>query len=331
MIPSPSLHAHHLHVRATVTEQLELNEHVGAALRGAFFEALWGRFCVNKQAQTCADCPLVNACPVGSLVAPLRDEAPRGRDVPRPYAIRPPVDHARTFTPGEPFSFGLTLFGCRLDLFPYVAMALHHMAQAGIGRRTQENNWRRGCFVVNQVQAINLLSGEVKLVQSSLSNRVTVPDLPTTWADAEALASRLPSSQVTLRFLTPLRLTENKKLVKCSLLRPLVERLLERHDFLAREYGGRMFEREERDRLIEGAGTVEVLHDKTTWADVSSYSRRQGKSTPIGGLMGEITFGGNLQPLLPLFAWGMVLQVGKDTTKGNGVYTMNERVCLRPV
>ena len=69
----------------------------------------------------------------------------------------------------------------------------------------------------------------------------------------------------------------------------------------------------------------------TTWADVSSYSRRQGKSTPIGGLMGEITFAGNLQPLLPLLASGVVLQVGKDTTKGNGVYTMNERVCIRPV
>ncbi len=52
MIHSPSLHTHHLHVRGTVTEQLELNEHAGAALRGAFFEALWGRFCVNKQALT---------------------------------------------------------------------------------------------------------------------------------------------------------------------------------------------------------------------------------------------------------------------------------------
>src|SRR2546428_6556019 len=110
---SPSfLYAHHLHVCGTVTEQLKLNEHTGAALRGAFFEALWGRFCVNKQAQTCADCPLVNACPVSSLVAPLRDEAPRGRDVPRPYAIRPPVDQARTLKPGDQFSFGLTLFGC---------------------------------------------------------------------------------------------------------------------------------------------------------------------------------------------------------------------------
>src|SRR2546427_8202447 len=46
-----------------------------------------------------------------------------GRDVPRPYAIRPPVEHARTLKPGDQFSFGLTLFGCRLDLFPYVAMA----------------------------------------------------------------------------------------------------------------------------------------------------------------------------------------------------------------
>ncbi len=318
-----SLVAHHLHVRATVTEQLELNEHAGAALRGAFFEALWGRFCVNKQAPTCADCPLVNACPVSGLVAPLRNEAPRGRDVPRPYAIRPPVEHARTLKAGDQFSFGLTLFGCRLDLFPYVAMALQLMAQSGIGRRTQENNWRRGRFTVDEIQASNLLSGETKLVQTSGSNCVIVPDLPTTWVDAEALAATLPSDRVTLYFLTPLRLTDQQKLVKHSLLRPLVERLLERHDFLASEYGGQAFTCDERNHLIELAAAAEVLQDKTTWEDVSSYSRRQGKSTPIGGLMGAITFGGNLRPLLPLLAWGMVLQAGKDTTKGNGVYSMH--------
>src|SRR5436305_7638771 len=124
MIPSPSLHAHHIRVRATTKEPLELNEYSGSALRGSLFSALWGRFCVNKEAPICASCPLVHSCPVSSLVAPLRNEAPRGRDVPRPYAIRPPVEHARTLKPGDQFSFGLTLFGCRLDLFPYVAMAL---------------------------------------------------------------------------------------------------------------------------------------------------------------------------------------------------------------
>lgn len=328
---SSSLVIHHLHVKATVRDQLELHEHTGAALRGAFFEALWGRFCVNKQTQVCADCSLVNACPVSSLVAPLRNEAPRGRDVPRPYAIRPPIGHTLSLKPGEPFSFGLTIFGLRLDLFPYVAMALHNMAQSGIGRRTQENNWHRGRFTVDEVQTINLLSGETKLVQSARSNRATVPHLPITWSDAEALAAKLPFDQLTLQLLTPLRLIDQKQLVKRLLLRPLVERLLERHDFLAREYGGNVFERQERDRLIEIADTVEVLQDQTTWADVNSYSRRQSKSTPIGGLLGAITFVGNLQPLLPLLAWGMVLQVGKDTTKGNGIYTLNEHVCIRPV
>ena len=322
MAASPSLLAYHFRVHTTITEFLELNEHSGAALRGAFFESLWGRFCVNKQAQTCADCPLVNACPVSSLVAPLRDEAQRGHDIPRPYAIRPPVDHVRTFKPDDSFEFGLTLFGSYLDLFPYVATALQQMAYSGIGRRTQHNNWRRGRFTVNEVQAVNLFSGETKLVQSCDSNRVAVADLPTTWADAEALAAKLPSDQLTLQLLTPLRLTDQKQLVRRLLLRPLVERLLERNDFLAREYGGEVFTRKERDRLIEIAGSVGVLQDKTTWADVNSYSRRQEKSTPIGGLMGAITFAGNLQPLLPLLAWGMVLQVGKDTTKGNGIYTL---------
>ncbi|HJT59369.1 MAG TPA: CRISPR system precrRNA processing endoribonuclease RAMP protein Cas6, partial [Ktedonobacteraceae bacterium] len=299
---SSSLFAHHLQVSATVSEQLELNEHAGAALRGAFFEALWGRFCVNKQAPACADCPLVNACPVSSLVAPLRNEAPRGRDVPRPYAIRPPVEHARTLTPGDRFSFGLTLFGSCLDLFPYVAMALRLMTQSGIGRRTQENNWRRGHFTVDKIQAVNLLSGETKPVQASGSNHVSVPDLPTTWNDAETFAATLPSDRVTLHFLTPLRLTDQQKLVKHALLRPLVERLLERHDFLAREYGGQPFACDERNQLIEQAAAAEVVHDALCWEDVSSYSRRQGKSTPIGGLMGTMTFGGTLRPLLPLLA-----------------------------
>jgi hypothetical protein len=322
MESSSYLAAYHLRVSAKVTEPLEVNEHVGAALRGAFFEALWGRFCVNKEAQVCANCPLVQACPVSSLVAPLRDEAPRGRDVPRPYAIRPPVNHTYSFKAGDPFIFGLTLFGSRLDLFPYVAMALHAMGAAGIGRRLQDNHWQRGRFVVDEVQAVNLLSGEVKPVQTANSKRITVPDLPTTWADAEAFAATLRTDQVTLSFLTPLRLIAKEKLVKYALLRPLIERLLERHDFLAREYGGEAFDADARIKLIEVASTVEVTRDATTWVEVSSYSRRQRRSTPISGLTGEITFAGNLQTLLPLLAWGMVLQVGKDTTKGNGVYVV---------
>ncbi len=320
MTNTSSLQAYHLRVRATATGPLELHEHTGAALRGAFFGALWGRFCVNKEALTCAACPLVQVCPVSTLVAPLRDEAPRGRDVPRPYAIRPPVGHARTFAPGESFEFGLTVFGQRLELFPYIAMALNEMGRHGVGRRVPENAWERGRFLVEEVQALNQITGEAQTVQAAGSNRVAVPNLPTTLADAEARAATLPPDRVTLRFLTPLRLTDQKQLVKHPHMRPLVQRLLERHDLLAREYGGEAFSRETRDTLLAAAQAVQVVHDRTQWIDLASYSRRQRRSTPIGGLMGEATYRGDLQALLPLLVWGTVLQAGKDTVKGNGVY-----------
>ena len=50
---------------------------------------VWERFCTSKDQPTCADCPLAQVCPVSSLVAPLRNEPQRGRDWPRPFAIRP--------------------------------------------------------------------------------------------------------------------------------------------------------------------------------------------------------------------------------------------------
>src|SRR5262249_51490816 len=91
MNPYQALVAHALRIFGVATEPIELEKHSGSALRGAFCGALWGRFCVNKGAPTCVACPLVHTCPVSMLVAPLRDERPRGRDVPRPFVIEPPL------------------------------------------------------------------------------------------------------------------------------------------------------------------------------------------------------------------------------------------------
>lgn len=315
-----TLSAHQLRIRATATGPLELHAHTGASLRGAFFGALWGRFCVNQAAPTCASCPLVHVCPVSTLVAPLRDEGGRGQDVPRPYTMRPPVHHGRSFAPGDAFEFGLTLFGQAATLFPYVAMSLHEMGRHGVGKRVAENDWERGRFVIESVAALNPLSGETHLVQAAGSPRISVPELPITWADAVAYAATLPIDRLTLRFTTPLRLIEHKQLVKRPVLRPLVQRLTERHDALCREYGGIPFSLDERTHLLAMADAAILSANRTHWVDLDSYSRRQHKRTPIGGFVGEAVYSGELAPLLPLLVWGSVIQAGKDTTKGNGVY-----------
>ena len=156
------LEAHSLRFHVTASELIELDQHAGSAVRGALFVALWRRFCVNKEAPTCSACPLNATCPVASLVAPLRDENSRGRDVPRPFVIQPPLAQAQDsgdswmrFEAGQPFTFGLTLIGSATKLLPYVVLAAQVMEPHGIGRPSYTNGGRRGRFTIERIDSID--------------------------------------------------------------------------------------------------------------------------------------------------------------------------------
>lgn len=125
--------AHRLRFACQVAEPMQLNEHQGSAIRGAFYHALLNAFCMNptsslaghspqgrvrensgerarREAASCAACPLVATCPVAFLVATLDPKSDRGATVPRPYTIEPPLDGKTRYAPGETLEFGLTMF-----------------------------------------------------------------------------------------------------------------------------------------------------------------------------------------------------------------------------
>jgi CRISPR-associated endoribonuclease Cas6 len=54
-------------------------------------------------------------------------------------------------------------------------------------------------------------------------------------------------------------------------------------------------------------------------SDSAPVGARQGRALPIGGLVGTISFEGELAPFLPWLQWAGLLGVGKDATKGNEV------------
>jgi hypothetical protein len=72
--------------------------------------------------------------------------------------------------------------------------------------------------------------------------------------------------------------------------------------------------------LLQRSTAIEVEQDNTYWFDLTSYSRRRQATTPVDGLIGDITFAGELKEFLPLLVWGQITHVGKDTTRGNGWY-----------
>jgi len=315
----------------TVTP-VELAEHPGSALRGALVHALLDTHCTNKAAPSCAVCPLVGVCPVSALVAPLRDDAPRGRDVPRPFVITPPLSQPRLLEAGTVWSFGLTLFGAAATLFPYVVLAHRRLEANGLGQRSESG--RRGRVRVRRI-ATDTGEGGVPLYEPG-SARVTAPAPTAVAARIAGRAAALAPDRATLRFLSPMRLKSGGAVLTRPQASVLVHRILERWEGLRREYGradgvdplaplrGQVPFGAQGDTraLLAVADTVMVGRDETRWVDLASYSSRQRRFTPIGGFVGEATLIGEVNALSEVLALGEMIHAGKDVVKGNGHYEM---------
>lgn len=310
-----------------VTTPLELEDYSGAALRGTIFTAVWRRFCTNKEALSCADCPLHSLCPVSALVAPLREENTRGRDIPRPYIILPPLGTARRYEPGQRLIFGITLFGSIIQLLPYLMLSLADLEANGLGRHLPENHGRRGSFRILRVESYHPLRDERQLLYRAGQPLVQAPAQAVTVDDIAAEAASLPSNALTLDFLTPVRLVDHERLVLRAEFRPFVQRLLERVRTLDAAYGetgSTPIAAEDSVDVVALASTITCQKDETRWEEVRSYSNRQQRSMPISGLRGAATFSGDLTAFRELLVWGQLVHVGKSVVKGNGWYTIRK-------
>ncbi len=147
------------------------------------------------------------------------------------------------------------------------------------------------------------------------------PSVSVTHQDVTALARALAAKgHLTLDFLTPTRLVDQRALVRRPDFRPLFQRLLERLSALARTFSDTPLELDFTS-LISQAKEVELAEDQTRWVEVASYSSRLRRNTPIGGILGRATYSApDWRPFLPWLVWGELTHVGKDAVKGNGWY-----------
>ena len=301
---------------AEATTAIELPPYKGSALRGGLLQAL-GRDLGHDHEDAAGGV----GCPVCHLVATLDDTSARGVDVPRPFAVQPPLDLSRRYEPGSRFEFGLTLFGSAIALFPYLVLGVQRLGEIGLGNRQRAP----GRFELSEVWAHNPLTGQARRLYERGHPTIQAPDLPVTHDQVLARAAVYPAppAAVRLRLLTPVRLVQEGTLVHRLTFETLLRRLLRRLSDLAGRFGAGP-PALDYPALLDQARAVRVTQDATQWIDLASHSRRLGRATPIGGHLGEITFAGDLTPFLPWLIWGEVIQVGKDATKGNGRYVIRD-------
>lgn len=316
---------HQLEITIEATTPLALDPYCGSALRGAFFRALWERFCANHEAETCYACPLNSACPVATLIAPLRDEAPRGRDIPRPYIITPLYTGKERYDPEEVYRFGLSLIGDASKFYPYVLRALLEMEQHTLGHPLKELKGRRGSFRLRKVEAVHpfilqrtCLWQQGAKYPEKLQGGVTVEDV-------RERASQLSRETLSIHFLSPTRLIAGEHVLRKPDFTALVLRMAERLEQIQQTYGQCDASEPQGGRewyltLKTQASQVELVKDETRWVDVRSYSNRQHQHIAIGGLLGMVSFVGPLADFHELLIWGELLRVGKNIVKGAGFY-----------
>jgi hypothetical protein len=325
-------------------EPLHLPPFKGSALRGGFGHTFKRLVCL--QPRPCGEhCVLGNACPYGYIFEtspPADSEALRTiREVARPFVIQPPHDPRTEIPTGERLTFGLVLIGQGINYLPYFVAAFRELGRQGLGRA-------RSKYRLLALDAILTLSPTLPLsgggsAPLSLPGRgaggegVPIPiyraedDMirtanATISGDAiTAHAATLPPDRITLDFLTPTRLKHQGRWVEAGPpFHVLVKTLLGRISSLSYFHCGHKLETDFRG-LIDRAEAVHMAQSQTSWQDWSRFSGRQKQRVEMGGLVGRVTYAGNLRDYLPLLALGEWVHVGKGTVFGNGRYAVGSR------
>jgi hypothetical protein len=231
---------------------------------------------------------------------------------------QPPLD---TLAPHQTFQFTITLFGEGFRFLPYFVLAASAMGDTGVGPG-------RGKFEIASIHAVNPLTGESHAILAEGERVVKPKALPVLWSDAQAAAQSYPTEgDIRVRFLSPTRLIDSDSLVKAPDFGIFFRRLLERMDELSKQHsGGERRPPEEVAELNQLADQVRLIEQSTEWIDLWGPSGRTGRDTPMSGFVGHAVYRSkHWDKLLPFLLLGQGAQVGKLTTKGNGVFQV-ERI-----
>ena len=131
----------------------------------------------------------------------------------------------------------------------------------------------------------------------------------------------LLTDQLTVRLLTPTRITHEGKLTNELPFHVFWRRLIGRISALAYFHCGESLELDFKG-LIEKAMTVKTTKTALRWHDWTRYSSRQNRKMQLGGLIGSVRYAGDLAEFTPFLALGAFLHVGKNATFGLGKYRL---------
>ncbi|HHW20441.1 CRISPR system precrRNA processing endoribonuclease RAMP protein Cas6 [Thermodesulfovibrio thiophilus] len=306
-------------------EPIRVPPYKGSTLRGGFGNVFRRVVCVIKRNE-CDECLLKERCIYAYIFEtyPQHDAGimnmSKYEKIPHPFIIEPPDDRDTIYEEGRIFSFYLTLIGNATSYLPYFIYTFIEMGKTGIGKF---NNGNRGRFELLAVKSEN------NIVYSSNTNSIKITTVPSTVEISEEFnfsgeTSSNSGQSITLEFLTPVRLSFQRDLVVVPEFHIVIRSILRRLSLLYYFHAEKRLPTWNHREIIEKAHSIEIKDNKLKWHDWERYSSRQNIRMKLGGLMGNITYSGNIYPFMQFLKAGEIFHIGKGTSFGLGKYRISD-------
>lgn len=210
------------------------------------------------------------------------------KDWPKPFVILPPLDELEIYPKGHQFYCELTLIGEATQHFAIAQAVIEYLGrEMGLG-------YSRGKYKVNNITQSSFIPTEIN---------------PQT---------------ITLSFLSRLRLKSNNQLHKqAPEFSLLIARLLGRLKTLQQTNHDSAINDQLYRQVLQQAKQIKMAQANVHWDDWDRYSGSQNEWMKFGGLLGDISYRGELQPFIPYLQMGEWTHVGGKSSFGLGKYRIH--------
>lgn len=128
---------------------------------------------------------------------------------------------------------------------------------------------------------------------------------------------KLVTEWLSIQFQTPLRIRRRGKLVTAIDFPTIIRNITARLNELTASYGG-FVHTQEIEQICELAKDIQQVSSVIRCYEMKRYSNKINEKMDFTGVLGTVTFQGNLTPFTPWLHAAHVLHIGRNTTFGCG-------------
>lgn len=226
--------------------------------------------------------------------------------IPNPFVVYSLMNGKQVFETGDKFVFHLTLFGKAISYIHYFIHAVTEIENLGIGA---ERNKFKVELIMDMVTKEILLKDNCYYLNGLKGQSF--------YYKPENI------KEITLMFDTPLRVKDRGDFTQNLSFHLLMRNILRRIAMIYEYYMDDPFEIDYK-QLLEEAKNIKTSRVNLRWQKMFRYSSRSNRKLSIGGVLGSITYKGDLEKFLPFIYLGELLHIGKGCTLGLGHYSITK-------